>query len=73
MRAGVIQVPNSAGVYVPYNLNPASVTVAGVTYAPAVCPAGRTLSFSRIKSGSHTLVSGDSASLGLSILTIEPK
>jgi len=40
MRAGVIQVPNSAGVYVPYNLNPGPVTVAGVTYAPAVCPAG---------------------------------
>jgi Carboxypeptidase regulatory-like domain len=40
MRAGVIQVPNSAGVYIPYNLNPGPVTVAGVTYAPAVCPAG---------------------------------
>jgi hypothetical protein len=40
MRAGVIQVPNSAGAYIPYNLNPGSVTVAGVTYAPATCPAG---------------------------------
>jgi len=40
MRAGVIQVPNSAGAYIPYNLNPGPVTVAGVTYAPAVCPAG---------------------------------
>jgi hypothetical protein len=40
MRAGVIQVPNSAGAYVPYNLNPGPVTVAGVTYAPAMCPAG---------------------------------
>ncbi|HLH19254.1 MAG TPA: carboxypeptidase-like regulatory domain-containing protein [Bryobacteraceae bacterium] len=40
MRAGVIQVPNSAGQYVAYNLNPAPVTVNGVTYQPAVCPAG---------------------------------
>jgi hypothetical protein len=40
MRAGVIQVPNSAGVYVPYNLNPGAVTVAGTVYMPAVCPAG---------------------------------
>jgi hypothetical protein len=40
LRAGVIQVPNSAGTYVPYNLNPNPVTVAGVTYQPAVCPAG---------------------------------
>jgi hypothetical protein len=40
MRAGVIQVPNSSGVYQPYNLNPAPVTVNGVTYQPAVCPAG---------------------------------
>ena len=40
MRAGVIQVPNAAGVYIPYNLNPGPVTVAGVTYQPAVCPAG---------------------------------
>jgi hypothetical protein len=39
-RAGVIQVPNSAGVYVPYNLNSTPVTVNGTTYAPAVCPAG---------------------------------
>ncbi len=38
MRAGVIQVPNSAGTYVPYNLNPAPVTVNGVTYQPAACP-----------------------------------
>ncbi|MGA7237491.1 MAG: carboxypeptidase-like regulatory domain-containing protein [Bryobacteraceae bacterium] len=40
MRAGVIQVPNSAGTYVPYNLNPNPVTVNGVTYQPATCPAG---------------------------------
>jgi Carboxypeptidase regulatory-like domain len=40
MRAGVIQVANSAGAYVPYNLNPNAVTVNGVTYQPAACPAG---------------------------------
>jgi len=40
MRAGVIQIPNSAGVYLPYNLNPTPVTVNGTTYQPAVCPAG---------------------------------
>ena len=40
MRAGVIQVANSAGVYTPYNLNPNPVTVDGVTYQPAHCPAG---------------------------------
>ncbi len=47
-RAGVIQIQNSAGVYVPYNLNPYSVTVpvgtglnpAMQTLAPAVCPGG---------------------------------
>jgi len=37
-RAGVIQVANSAGTYLPYNLNPTPVTVAGVTYQPAACP-----------------------------------
>jgi hypothetical protein len=40
MRAGVIQVPNSAGVYQAYNLNPAPVTVNGVTYQPATCVGG---------------------------------
>jgi hypothetical protein len=40
LRAGVIQIQNSAGQYVPYNLNPTPVTVGGVTYQPAVCPAG---------------------------------
>jgi len=40
LRAGVIQVQNAAGVYLPYNLNPNPVTVAGVTYQPAICPAG---------------------------------
>jgi Carboxypeptidase regulatory-like domain len=38
MRAGVIQVPNSSGTYVPYNLNAKPVTVNGVTYQPAACP-----------------------------------
>ncbi|HWB96783.1 MAG TPA: carboxypeptidase-like regulatory domain-containing protein, partial [Bryobacteraceae bacterium] len=40
MRAGVIQVANSSGQIIPYNLNPAPVTVNGVTYQPAMCPAG---------------------------------
>lgn len=40
MRAGVIQVANSSGQYVPYNLNPGPVTVNGVTYQPAQCPGG---------------------------------
>ncbi len=38
MRAGVIQVPNASGTYIPYNLNPTPVTVNGVTYQPATCP-----------------------------------
>ncbi|HVO97934.1 MAG TPA: carboxypeptidase-like regulatory domain-containing protein [Bryobacteraceae bacterium] len=40
MRAGVIQVPNSSGTYVAYNLNPNPVTVNGVTYSPATCGTG---------------------------------
>jgi len=40
MRAGVIQIPNSAGTYVPYNLTSSPVTVGGVTYPVAQCPAG---------------------------------
>ena len=40
LRAGVIQIPNAAGTYIPYNLNPYSVTVAGTSYAPAVCANG---------------------------------
>jgi hypothetical protein len=36
-RAGVIQVPDASGKYVPYNLNPVPVTVNGVTYQPAQC------------------------------------
>jgi hypothetical protein len=47
-RAGVIQIANSAGTYVPYNLNSFPVTVpigtglnpAMQTIAPAVCPGG---------------------------------
>ena len=39
MRAGVIQVQNSAGQIIPYNLNPRPVTVGGVTYQPAMCNA----------------------------------
>lgn len=41
LRAGVVQVPNSAGVYQAYNLNPFPVTVNGVTYQPAVCGGGQ--------------------------------
>ncbi len=40
LDAGVIQVPNTAGVYTPYNINPGPVTVGGVTYPSAVCPGG---------------------------------
>ena len=40
MRAGIIQVANSSGQYVPYNLNPGPVTVNGTQYPSAVCPAG---------------------------------
>ena len=46
MRAGVIFVPNSAGTYLPYNLNPTAVTARDpvtnqmTTYQPATCPAG---------------------------------
>jgi hypothetical protein len=40
MRAGVIQLPNAAGQYVPYNLNPAPVTVGGLTYPQAMCAGG---------------------------------
>jgi hypothetical protein len=40
LRAGVIQVPNSAGAFIPYNLNPVPVTVNGVTYQPATCGTG---------------------------------
>ncbi|MCU1259246.1 MAG: Cna domain protein [Bryobacterales bacterium] len=40
LKAGVIQLPNSSGVYQAYNINPYPVTVNGTTYQPAVCPAG---------------------------------
>jgi hypothetical protein len=40
LRAGVIQVPDSSGVYHPYNINPTAVTVNGVTYNPATCAGG---------------------------------
>ena len=40
MRAGVIQLPNSAGVYSAYNLNPYPVIVNGTTFAPATCVGG---------------------------------
>lgn len=40
MRAGVIQVQNSSGQWLPYNLNPNPVTVNGTTYQPAMCPGG---------------------------------
>ncbi len=36
-KAGVIQLPNTAGVYTAYNINPYPVTVGGVTYQPATC------------------------------------
>ena len=40
MRLGVIQVPNAAGVYQAYNLNPTPVTYNGTTYQPATCAGG---------------------------------
>jgi hypothetical protein len=40
LRDGIIQIPNSSGVYQSYNLNPIPITVGGVTYMPATCPAG---------------------------------
>jgi Carboxypeptidase regulatory-like domain len=40
LRAGVIQVADSAGNYQAYNLNPTPVTVNGVTYNPAMCGTG---------------------------------
>ena len=40
MRAGVLILPNTAGVNTPYNLNPFPVTVNGTTYQPAQCGTG---------------------------------
>jgi hypothetical protein len=37
LKAGIIQLPDSAGVYHPYNLNPGAVTFNGATLAPALC------------------------------------
>jgi len=37
MRAGVLILPNAAGVNTPYNLNPNVVNVGGVAYQPALC------------------------------------
>src|SRR5579871_6424714 len=37
LRNGIVQIPNAAGVYQAYNLNPTPVTVNGVTYQPATC------------------------------------
>ncbi len=41
LEAGVIQVQNAQGVYQAYNLNPAPVTVNGVTYPTGDVPSGR--------------------------------
>jgi hypothetical protein len=40
LKLGVVQVQNSAGAYVAYNLNPVPVTYNGVTYQPAACGTG---------------------------------
>jgi hypothetical protein len=37
LKAGIIQVKNSAGAEIAYNLNPITVTVNGTQYAPAQC------------------------------------
>jgi hypothetical protein len=39
LRLGVIQI-NEGGTYVPYNLNPTSVTYNGIVYGPAMCSGG---------------------------------
>src|SRR5215510_14147161 len=43
LRAGIVQVPDSSGKYIAYNLNPNPVTVNGVTYQPATCGATNAL------------------------------
>jgi hypothetical protein len=43
LRAGVIQVQDSAGNWQPYNLNTSPVTVNGVTYQPAKCGSANVL------------------------------
>jgi len=40
LREGIIQIPNSAGVYQPYNLTSQPIAFNGQTVAPATCPAG---------------------------------
>jgi hypothetical protein len=40
LRNGIVQIPNTAGVYQAYNLNNTPVTVNGVTYQPATCSSG---------------------------------
>jgi hypothetical protein len=40
LKLGVIQIPNAAGVYQAYNLNPYAVTYNGTTYLPATCAGG---------------------------------
>jgi Carboxypeptidase regulatory-like domain len=40
LREGIIQIPNSAGVYLPYNLNNVPVTFNGQVLQPAQCPSG---------------------------------
>jgi hypothetical protein len=40
LRLGLLQFPDASGNVQVYNLNPTAVTYNGVTYAPAICPAG---------------------------------
>ncbi len=40
LREGIIQVQNSAGTYLPYNLTPNPIVFQGQTLMPAQCPAG---------------------------------
>jgi hypothetical protein len=40
LRLGVVQIPDAAGTWIPYNLNPSAVTYQGTTYQPAMCANG---------------------------------
>lgn len=40
LREGIIQIPNSAGTYIPYNLSNQTINFNGQALAPAQCPAG---------------------------------